>query len=111
MKRIALALCLALPACHFGSVLTNGSTPANATTLDEKLGVGAEATYQTGNKLGAALVTAGLMDKAKFKDADNKAYTALLAVRAAYKAGNATDYATAVAQVNAAVAEIRALVK
>lgn len=111
MKRllIAAALCLLpLAAC----VPSEGpATTANVTVLDEQVGIGAEAAYTTAATLGAALAQAGVIDKAKFQALDRQAYDALLVVRTAYAAGNATDYATAATKVYATVAQIKALVK
>lgn len=110
MRYLVLAALLALSACA-GTLPTGPSNVAEATVLDEKIGIGAEAAYTTATKLGTALARAGLIDKAKFKGADAKAYAALAAVRTAYRAGNATSYAAAIAELYAAVADIRALVK
>lgn len=91
-----------------GTVISNA---ADATVLDEKIGIGAESAYAAGSTLGRRLAEAGLIDKAKFKAADNKAYQALRVMRAMYDAGNADGYLTAAMKVHAAVADIRALVK
>lgn len=111
MKRflIAVALCLVpLAACVPSE---SPATTANATVLDEQVGIGTEAAYTAAATLGTALAQAGVIDRAKFKTLDRQAYDALLVVRRAYAAGNAADYATAATRVYAAVAQIKALVK
>jgi predicted small secreted protein len=107
----ALALCMPLAACDLGGTVNGPGTVANSTVLDEQIGIGTEAAYTAASTLGTALAKAGVIDTAKFKALDNQAYSALLAVRAAYKAGNADSYATAAAQVYEAVARIKSLVK
>lgn len=87
------------------------ATGAARASLDEKLGIGAEVAYTTATKLGTALAKAGLVDRAKFKALDNKAYSALLVTREAYKAGNAKSYADGVAAVQSIVTEIQKLVE
>lgn len=113
MKRLMIAaalLCvLPLAGCNFG-VNSPGSVAA-ATKLDQQIGIGAESAYTASALLGSALARAGLIDAAKFKAFDQGAYAALLASRSAYRAGNAADYAAAVAQVHVAVAQIKSLVK
>ena len=112
----ALSVSLAVMACApIGNVIANNGTAlsnaADATVLDEKVGIGAESAYATASTLGRRLAQAGLIDKARFKAADEKAYRALMLMRAAYDAGNAENYLTAAMTVHAAVADIRALVK
>jgi hypothetical protein len=105
MRSIFAALALAsLSACNFG--VASPGTVAAKSTLDEKAGITAETTYVAVSKMGVALVTFGALDKARFKALDADAYGALLAVRAAYQAGNATDYARAISRLNAAVGQI-----
>jgi hypothetical protein len=112
VKKLLILAAFALPlaACNAGQLGAPGNA-ANATVLDEQIGVGAETAYTTAAKLGTALATAGVIDKAAFKAADAKAYQALLATRAAYRAGNAASYQAAAAEVYTAVAQIRDLVK
>lgn len=105
------AAALSLSACTGTGLNSTPAGVADQTRLDEQVGIGAEVAYTTATKLGTALATAGVIDKAAFKRADAKAYAALLTVRSAYRAGNSADYITASAQVYAAVAEIQALVK
>ena len=84
---------------------------ADRTTLDERLATGVTVSYTAASRLGTALASAGLIDKARFKALDNQGYAAVLAVRAAYDAGNATSYVAAIDRVNAAVAGINSLVR
>lgn len=94
------------------SALESGpAVVANTTTLDEKAAITAETAYSAASLLGAKLADAGLIDRAKFRAADQAGYTALLAVRAAYKAGNAPGFGTAVLQLNAAVMDIKSIAK
>jgi hypothetical protein len=106
----ALGLVLSLSACNFDAPASPSSV-ANKTILDEKLGRTATLGYTAASKLGAALVKGGIIDKVAFKAADQKGYDAVLAIKAAYDTGNANSYAAAVANANAAVADIKALVK
>lgn len=94
-----------------GSMPSGPAALANSTTLDEKAAITAETAYSAASLLGAKLADAGLIDRAKFRAADQTGYTALLAVRAAYKAGNADGFAAAILQLNAAVMDIKSIAK
>lgn len=94
------AMCSYLASC---GPLPSPRSVSSATVLDEKLAIGAEASYQTANTIGAALVRVGVLPVARFKALDNEAYAALELVRAAYDAGDATSYATALARLTAAI--------
>lgn len=116
MKRFLLCAALALSACQPLSdvVGNNGTAISNAadkTTLDEQAGIDATDLYTAASLFGARLATAGLIDKAKFKAADNKGYAAVQAIHAAYESGNAPNYLAAIAQAKIAVADIKSLVK
>lgn len=67
MKRLFLPVLLFLAAC---------ATTQTAQTL-----LGANALYTAASEAGETAVKAGTLDKAKFKDLDNKAYAALVAFR------------------------------
>lgn len=84
---------------------------ANSTKIDERLAISAELSYTTATKLGTALAAARLIDPLQFKRLDNEAYSGLVIVRTAYEAGNAADYATGIAKLQAAVMQINALAK
>lgn len=127
MMRLRLILLsaalLSLPACAMNSatgaagpvldatVPTKPADVANKTTLDERLAIGATVSYTAASRLGTALATAGLIDKARFKALDAQGYAAVQAVKAAYDAGNATSYTAAIDRVNATVAAINTLVR
>lgn len=99
---------LPLTAC---TGLLEPRTAAQATLADEKAKNGAELAYQTATKLGRLLAQNNIIDKEKFKSLDNRAYSALLAVRDAYRAGNSTTLALAVAELERAVLQINDLAK
>lgn len=111
MKRIlALALVASLSAC----ALTPPPAPvdvADKTALDEQAGITATVAYTAASRLGLALARAGIIDKAKFKALDARGYAAVLAIKAAYDAGNSASYFAAIEQAKAATAQISALVK
>lgn len=111
MNRIALALVapLALLAgCTPGLVST--PTPgqvADRTVLDERGAIAVESAYRAaGLALEMAVDTGLLRGQAAATAAtyEQRAYTAVLAARAAYDAGNATSYAAALATARQAIA-------
>ncbi len=117
MKRtILFAAAMSLAGCApLADVMGNNGTAisnaADATTLDEKVGIDATNAYTAASLLGAKLATAGIIDKAAFKAADNKGYAAVQLIHTAYVAGNQRNYLAAASQVWGAVADIKALVK
>lgn len=117
MKKVLMIACAAgLASCTpLGGVLNNAGTvisnAADATTLDEQVGIDATTAYTAASLLGARLVSAGVIDKVKFKSADNKGYAAVLAIRAAYEAGNSKNYIIAIRNAYSSVDDIKALVK
>lgn len=118
MKRIFLPLAMLLmaamanlSACTFGAPLSSPGSVAASTTLDEKAMAGAEIAYQTVVGLAKAAVAAGVLDKAKAKTLDNQCYTALQGARAAYAAGNATNYNAAITSAMSAIADFSAATK
>jgi hypothetical protein len=82
---------------------------ADRTTIDEAVGIGATNAYTAASRMGAALARAGLIDKAKFKAADQRGIEAVRALRIAYLTLNATKYADAIDRAYAAVAAMSAL--
>lgn len=114
IRILPLALLLALPSCNLGALMQPPATHANATVLDEKLAIGAELSYQAVTQ---AVLSANAVrpfsDSAKerIKAADRKAYEALVAVRAAYRAGNASSYSMAAAEAQSAVAALLEAIK
>lgn len=101
MKFMLFAAALALAACTNTTVQTVGSQAV----------VAADATYVAASKFGETMVKLGKLDKTRFKDLDNRAYAALLAVRAARNSANATDVTTATANLSTAVAALYAAVQ
>jgi hypothetical protein len=84
---------------------------ADQTTLDERIGIVATLGYTAASRMGTALASAGLIDKARFKALDAQGYAAVLALKAAYDTGNAGSYSDAIARANAAVAGMKSLVR
>lgn len=101
MKRLILAAALALSACNQGQVQTAASQAV----------VAADATYTAASKFGETMVKLGKLDKTKYKDLDNRAYSALLSVRAARNATAASDVMTATTNLSIAVAALYAAVQ
>lgn len=115
ISRIFLALAAAMTLASCGLATPVNLLPpapvevANQTTLDERLGLGAETAYAAAAQ---ALVLKHMLspfspeDLATVKALDNKALEALKVVRAAYKAANAEDYRKAYDEVMRISAEI-----
>jgi hypothetical protein len=117
MTRLAFpllaALSLGLAACG-GALGGLATTPpaqvADATVLDERGAIAVESAYRAAGLALEMAVDTGLLRGSAAATAatyEQRAYTAVLAVRAAYDAGNATGYAAAL--VNARQAIARAL--
>lgn len=110
---IAAAMALALPACATLPVL--GPAPiANATVLDEKVAVSVELAYRAARVAMETGVDAGLIKgvrAAQVASLDNRAYSAVQSVRAAYNAGNAASYSTAAAEAQTAVSAMLSAIK
>jgi len=108
---LLLALCAPLSACGPLSVSTlpPPSVIADSTVLDEAAGRLATNAYTAASTLGRQLALAGHIDKARFKALDQKGYDLVLAIRSAYEAGNASDYLTLTAKLNATIAQIKGL--
>lgn len=96
---LALAVPLAVPIA--------GCATVTQTTLDEKAAIGVETAYTAAARAAKLAITSGAVtDPAKIRqigDADNRAFAAVQAVRAAYAAGNANSYAAAFVEADAAV--------
>lgn len=104
MKRLILAAALACSACV--GTLPGPNTVADRTTLDERLALGAELAYKAARLAVEVATDAGAIrgNRATLvAAADERAYAALGAVRAAYEAGNASSYATAITRAQEAV--------
>ena len=126
MRRLILALLpLALAACgNTGGTIASTGAPiaaaaadaagvpppvvvADRTTLDELGMLAAELAYKAAHTAVEIGVDAGLIrgaPAARFADLDSRAYAALGRVRSAYRTGNATSYASALTEAQAAIA-------
>ena len=115
---VALALAACTPATVADRVVTGGAvaadvagvTPpavyADKTILDEKAGIGVELAYKAWRTAVEIAVDTGFLKGAKaahVAELDKRAYAATLAVQAAYRAGNADRYATAVGEAKASI--------
>lgn len=98
---LALFLCLPLPACN--GFAAGPVEVADQTVIDEKTAIGFELAYTAASKSGLTLARAGIIDAGEFAALDRRAYTALLAVRATYRSGNAAGFDTAAAELQAAI--------
>lgn len=113
MKHLILAASLALGACTTAP-LPVPATVADSTILDEQAALSVELAYQAA---ATALLTAnraGVIPdatKPRLKAADQRAYAAVLAVRAAYRAGNATGYSAALTDARGAVTAFLTAIK
>lgn len=116
MRRLLVSAvaALALAGCGFNlPQVATPSTVANATVLDEQVGRGAELAYKLGRTVLELAVDTGRVKgatAAKAQDLNRKAYAALLVMRTAYRAGNATGYKQAAAEVGSLVAQLHALI-
>ena len=114
MKRLigAIAL-LMLAACTTpGSIPPGPSVIADQTTMDERTVIAFDTAVSTAADLATVAVKAGLVKGAnldRLAALSAKARAAVLALGAAYRAGNATGYAEAIGQANSAIAGIRSL--
>lgn len=100
---LALSACATLPAAPV--------VVADKTVLDEKVGIAATVGYTAASTLGNRLSRLGVIPRAQFQALDQRGYDAVLAIRTAYLAGNATNYLEAVERAKAATAAIGGLVK
>lgn len=111
---LAIAASLTLASCGLAAPPINLLPPppvevANQTTLDERLGLGAETVYQAAAQaviFKHKVAPFSPEDLAKVKALDAKALAALEVVRSAYKAANAEDYRKAYDDVMRISAEI-----
>lgn len=106
---LALAGCATLP-----SVPTSPGAVAETTVLDEQGALGVELAYKAFRTALEVAVDAGVLRGANATKAatlDNRAYAAVQAARAAYRAGNASSYTQAVSDARAAIAAALAAVK
>lgn len=137
----AALMCLGLGACNGSLPvdIPTPSNAANSTTADERAGLAVETAYSAtaefatlafrsgliaptqsaearapdfcGRVLAGRVNAAALDRGGRILAADCRAYRAVLVARAAYDAGNASDYRTAAAEAQRAVVDFLALVK
>lgn len=119
MKRfiIAAALALSLPGCAgLGALMGTSPPPAQAAQLtvwDEQGAIGVELAYKAARLAMETAVDAGFLkgeNATRAMAADNAAFAAVTAVRAAYRAGNAQSYGIAMAEARAAVTSMLAAI-
>ena len=119
-KRTIVTVCAALALSGCGPMLAmmsagSPSSVSSKTSVDEQAALSVELAYQVSAQLILTAAKAGLLDdatvKARVRDADNRAYKAVLAARAAYRASNAVEYGSAAAESRAAISEIVSLLK
>lgn len=116
MKKLilAIALCtsaLPLTACST-SIVPAPVEVSDRVVLDERIAVSVELAYKAARTAVELAVDAGLVKgerAATLAVLDRKAYTAVVAVRAAYKAGNAASYNDAVLQAQVAISSINSI--
>lgn len=105
MKIYAIIGCIALAACQ---PISSPATYANTTTIDERAGIEAETAYSAFALAANLAVNSGLVHgttATNLANLDNKLYSLIQLERTAYKAGNAADYNSAVAQINTLVVQ------
>lgn len=110
MIRLAF-LALALTPLTACADLTSPRSAAQSTVIDERIALGAELAFTAGIELGNSLARSGTIDKASYQKLSRDAYTALLAVRSAYKAANASDFAAAFTGLQTLLSGIKDLAK
>lgn len=101
---IAALLVTPLPACQTFAP----ATVTDRTVADEKAAIGFELAYTASSRAGTSLARAGIIDADRWVALDARAYSALLAIRAAYRSGNSADIASAIAEFEAASAAVNA---
>lgn len=120
MRKLFLvaALPLALAGCGLGTIAGNVPTSpgqvADRTVLDEQGALGVELAYKAFRTALEVATDAGVLRGQRATQAaalDNRAYAAVQAARAAYRAGNAASYARAVTDARAAINAALAAVK
>lgn len=116
MKHVILAaLALSLSACAtFQHIPAAPVEVADKTTLDERGAIAAEVSYKAFRTAVEFATDAGMLTGANAARAahfDNLAYAAVGAARAAYRAGNAESYKTAVDEALKAVGVALASIK
>jgi hypothetical protein len=119
---MALAACATLPATGLdtaaavadATVTTKPADVASTTVLDEQAALGVELAYKAFRTALEVATDAGVLRgtaATQAADLDARAYLAVLAVRGAYRSGNATSYGQAVTDARAAITAALASVK
>jgi hypothetical protein len=124
IKRFIIAYALAMasltmsacsPALSVASALpASPQAAADATIIDEQAMLSVELAYQASATALLVSLKSGLITgdrAAKAASLDQIAYATVLAVRAAYDAGNATSYTEAIPKAYAAIAQTLKIVK
>lgn len=107
--KLAFLIPLALAGCTIGTPpVTAPAQIADRTTLDEQAALAVELAYQAA---ATAVLATGAEKRADVRAADQRAYAAVKAVRAAYDAGNAASYLAATVSARAAVASLLTAIK
>ena len=110
---VALAAAVSLGACTLDAPATP-STVAQKSVLDEQVAITAELAYKAARLAAETATDAGLVKGRRATSiaaADNRAHRAVQAVRAAYRTGNATSYATAATEAQNAVTALLSAIK
>lgn len=109
MRKLFLAAMLVtgtLAGCTGMNVPTSPGAVASQTVLDEQGALGVELAYKAFRTALELAVDAGALKGARATQAaalDQRAYAAVGAARAAYRAGNATSYTQAVSEARGAI--------
>lgn len=116
MKHLIFALCCALSACANlpTNIPASPSTVADSTVLDEKAAISIETAYKAARVAIETATDAGIIKGATASKAailDNQAYSAVQAVRTAYRAGNSASYVAALHEAQSAIRSFLAVVK
>jgi hypothetical protein len=104
MRALSVLLAAALVACSPATLVGLPASPqvaADRTTLDEQALLGVELAYKAARIAVEVYVDSGHCTGAcatRFRDLNRRAYAAVNAARAAYRAGNATGYIAALGE-------------
>ena len=117
---LAAALSMAVAACStIASIPPSPAAVADSVKLDEQIGLSLTLAYTASAKAaGLAITTAAALGKPfapatvkRIGELDTIAFAAVTAVRAAYKAGNATSYLAAISKARSAIADFLSAVR
>lgn len=117
MFRLFAAALLSLSLVGCGMLTTSPGAPseyAEQTTLDERAALSVELAYKAARLALEVAVDSGALTgnaAATAAEADRRAYAAVQAVRAAYRAGNAESYDVAITEAHAALALSLAVIR